>query len=119
MMKCIMWTQKKGGEGTYFSQMNPKWKNIDPKKGMLDALDILEKYSKCEKVYTSRLHCYLPCLAMGVPVEFRSPEADGKKSWGSPNRFQGLDELNNNREEFEKIRNNLKDSVSDGISKSL
>ena len=43
--------------------------------------------------YISRLHCFLPCKAMGIPVELVSP--NGSKNvhtcnWGPKNRFLGL-----------------------------
>lgn len=91
------------------SQMNPKWKNVDPSVGLHDAFKILKNYSECKEVFTSRLHCYLPCLAMGVPVTFQSPEGDGRRTWGSPDRFEGLFDLKDNKDEFDRIRKNLLD----------
>ncbi len=46
------------------------------------AQELLDIYTKGQKIYTSRLHCYLPCKAMGVEVEF-------VKTLGDP-RFSGL-----------------------------
>lgn len=34
------------------------------------AADTLSKYQYAKKIYTSRLHCFLPCRAMGIDVEF-------------------------------------------------
>ena len=94
--------------GLYFTQQNPKWKNIDYKKGIIEALDILENYSKCKYVNTSRLHCYLPCLAMGVPVNFISPNGDPNiKTWGSKDRFDGLRELQDNPKKFKELKTKL------------
>ena len=33
-----------------------------------DTLKLLKKYSECNRIVTSRLHCYLPCKAMNIPV---------------------------------------------------
>jgi len=98
------------GDGIKSSQMNPKWKNIDYENGLLDAINILEKYSKCKQVHTSRLHCYLPCLAIGVPVNFISPEGNPNiKSWGSKDRFDGLRKLRNDPDKFFKVKTKLID----------
>lgn len=35
------------------------------------ARAMLEDYLDCAHVVTSRLHCYLPCRALGLPVDFR------------------------------------------------
>lgn len=34
------------------------------------AKTILQKYRYAKKIYTSRLHCFLPCRAMGLNVEY-------------------------------------------------
>lgn len=63
--------------------------------GLNMAFDLLKMYVQSNGVITSRLHCYLPCIAMGVPVDFRSPSGERNiKSWCSPNRFDGLRDLN-------------------------
>nr|QBK89084.1 MAG: glycosyl transferase family 8 [Mimivirus LCMiAC02] len=78
------------------THMHSKWKDISYKKGLYDALDLLKKYKTSKQVYTSRLHCYLPCLAMGVPAEFISPSGDkNARTWGPKDRFDGLRELKN------------------------
>ena len=101
-------TDTKGKNGIYFRHENPKWKDVDYKQALCDALDILENYSKCRYVNTSRLHCYLPCLAMGVPVKFISPSGNPNiKSWGSKNRFDGLRELQKNPIKFIELKNKL------------
>ena len=100
--------------------MNPKWKNIDYKKGLIEALDILENYSKCKNVNTSRLHCYLPCLAMGVPVNFISPNGDPKiKTWGSKDRFNGLRELQDNPDKFLELKTKLVSKTSFELRKQI
>lgn len=82
------------------------------KLGFKKALELLEKYSKAEFVYTSRLHCYLPCLAMNVPVDFGS-EDNKKKVWGSgKERFDGLRNLKNDKKEIERIKKNFKEKLN-------
>ncbi len=56
---------KKNSE--YISHKIPSW--YDFKKKFDIAEDLLNKYKKEAKlVITSRLHCALPCIAMGIPV---------------------------------------------------
>jgi lipopolysaccharide biosynthesis glycosyltransferase len=49
------------------------------------ALDLLQRYAGAEHVKTSRLHCYLPCRALGTPVTFVPGDF-------SDRRFDGLDD---------------------------
>ncbi len=102
------------------THMHKKWKNVHHKKGLLDALQLLKNYSISKAVYTSRLHCYLPCLAIGVPVQFISPSGDAKiKSWGSKDRFDGLRELRTNKTKFNKLRTTLKNDVLSKIKNKI
>jgi len=99
-----------GEKGISFSHSNHKWIDSDLKTCLLDAFDILEIYSKCKHVNTSRLNCYLPCLAMGVPVKLDT------KLTG--NKFDGLLELNNEKSNFIKLRTDLlEDTISKIINK--
>ena len=113
-------TDTKVKNGIYFSQANPKWKNIDHKKGLFEALEVLENYSKCKHVNTSRLHGYLPCLAMGVPVNFISPSGDPKiKTWGSKDRFEGLRELQNDSTKLIKLKTKLETKTIFEVRKQI
>lgn len=76
------------------------------------AVEVLRLYSRAEKVTTSRLHAFLPCLAMGVPVEF-IPENENDI------RFGGLMELQNNQPELQKIKKRLNNSVSSFFKKII
>ncbi|HTS07800.1 MAG TPA: polysaccharide pyruvyl transferase family protein [Candidatus Eisenbacteria bacterium] len=51
------------------------------------AREILSRYSSAKLVITSRLHCALPCLALGTPVLLLRPGVE------SDPRFAGLREL--------------------------
>lgn len=55
------------------------------------AEDILQKYAKAKLVITSRIHCALPCLAMGTPVIF----VNGFESFVDSCRFDGILDLFN------------------------
>jgi hypothetical protein len=99
---------------------NHKWTKLHYIKIFDDALNILKKYKDCNKVYTSRLHCYLPCMAIGVPVTIVSPSGDkNKNSWGSSGRFGGLKELNHDKNKFNKLRKNLTQNVLSQINNIL
>ena len=51
-------------------------KELNPKERIESAGDLLSQYRYASKIYTTRLHCFLPSKAMGVNVEFIT--ADGK-----------------------------------------
>lgn len=55
------------------------------------AEDLLKKYAKAKLVITSRIHCALPCLAMGTPVIF----INGFDSFVDSCRFDGILDLFN------------------------
>lgn len=63
--------------------------NDDQKFAM--AEDLLHQYAKAKLVITSRIHCALPCLAMGTPVIF----INGFDSFVDSCRFDGILELFN------------------------
>lgn len=78
---------------------------FDPELGLRTALKVLQLYSHAKHVYTSRLHCYLPCMAMGVPVTFGTGDNKDPDVWGTGlERFDGLKNLNNDYDAFNKIR---------------
>ena len=55
------------------------------------AESLLKKYARAKLVITSRIHCALPCLAMGTPVIF----VNGFDSFVDSCRFDGILELFN------------------------
>lgn len=55
------------------------------------AETLLKKYAKAKLVITSRIHCALPCLALGTPVIF----INGFDSFVDSCRFDGILELFN------------------------
>ena len=66
------------------------YRNDDDKFKKAD--EILRKYEQARYVITSRIHCALPCLAMGTPVVFINKADD---TVFSSCRFDGLIELFN------------------------
>lgn len=58
-----------------------------------DASDLIDRYAKAKMVITSRIHCALPCLALGTPVYFVNSGYISKASLND--RFEGLIELFN------------------------
>ena len=55
------------------------------------AENLLNKYARAKLVITSRIHCALPCLALGTPVIF----INGFDSFVDSCRFDGILELFN------------------------
>lgn len=74
----------------YVNQEPPSKTYTDEQKFAM-AEDLLHKYAKAKLVITSRIHCALPCLAMGTPVIF----VNGFDSFVDSCRFDGILELFN------------------------
>lgn len=74
----------------YVTQVLPPGKQNDDEK-FTYAEDCLKKYAKAKLVITSRIHCALPCLAMGTPVIF----LNGFNTFVDTCRFDGISELFN------------------------
>ena len=45
-------------------------KSVNIKERLDAAEDLLMQYKYAKKIYTTRLHCFLPCRAMGLDVEY-------------------------------------------------
>tara|TARA_R110002012_G_scaffold283304_2_gene473574 strand:+ start:18936 stop:19904 length:969 start_codon:yes stop_codon:yes gene_type:complete len=74
----------------YVNQEPPANTYTDAQKFTM-AEELLNKYAKAKLVITSRIHCALPCLAMGTPVIF----VNGFDSFVDSCRFDGILELFN------------------------
>lgn len=74
----------------YINQEPPAGKYTDSEKFQM-AEDLLIKYATAKLVITSRIHCALPCLAMGTPVIF----VNGFDSFVDLCRFDGILDLFN------------------------
>lgn len=44
--------------------------NMTPKQRLNYAQDLLSKYKYAKKIYSHRLHAFLPCRAMDLDVEY-------------------------------------------------
>lgn len=74
----------------FINQEPPANTYTDEQKFSL-AETLLNKYAKAKLVITSRIHCALPCLALGTPVIF----VNGFDSFVDSCRFDGILELFN------------------------
>lgn len=74
----------------YINQEPEARKYTDAEKFAM-AEDLLNKYARAKLVITSRIHCALPCLAMGTPVIF----VNGFDSFVDSCRFEGILDLFN------------------------
>lgn len=74
----------------YINQEPEAGKYTDAEKFAM-AEDLLNKYARAKLVITSRIHCALPCLAMGTPVIF----VNGFDSFVDSCRFEGILDLFN------------------------
>ncbi|NMH29513.1 polysaccharide pyruvyl transferase family protein [Flavobacterium silvaticum] len=77
-------------EAKFVNQEPPAGKYSDDEKFAM-AEDLLNKYARAKLVITSRIHCALPCLAMGTPVIF----VNGFDKFVDSCRFDGILELFN------------------------
>ena len=57
---------------------------------MRTTQDLINRYAAADIVFTSRIHCALPCLALGTPVYFMDLGYDRK---GGKSRFDGITDL--------------------------
>lgn len=67
-------------------------------EGIEDARAMLTGYLNMSRIQTSRLHCYLPCRAMGLDVDFRPKNR-------ADIRFEGLLDLS--AADFDRIRDGI------------
>lgn len=85
-----IFTQELLDQAEYITQVLPGNKySYSEKFEIADSL--LEKYSTAKLVITSRIHCALPCLAMGTPVIY----INGFDNFFDTCRFEGILELFN------------------------
>lgn len=60
---------------------------INQRDRFLIAHRLLEKYATAELVFTTRIHCALPCLSLGTPVIFLVPKYDKARYSGLADFF--------------------------------
>lgn len=75
-------------QAEYIKQELPKDTYTEDEKFIL-AEELLKKYSTAKLVITSRIHCALPCLALGTPVIY----LNGFEKEFDACRMEGLSEL--------------------------
>jgi len=68
----------------YHSHKNSK---LSDQERYTHAEELIDRYSKAHLVVTSRIHCALPCIALGTPVLFLDVGFNRKNS---RNRFSGI-----------------------------
>lgn len=54
----------------YFNHYIDELMNITPKQRINYARDLLTKYKYAKNIYSSRLHAFLHCVAIGLNVEY-------------------------------------------------
>lgn len=76
----------------YFNHYINELINLNPYERIKYAEDLLTKYKYAKKIYTSRLHCFLPCRAMGLNVEFIGEKCYRTKDliYNNPNKEELL-----------------------------
>lgn len=75
---------------TYINQEYPS--TVPSEEGMFNVAEgLLRKYARAKLVITSRIHCALPCLALGTPVIFVNGFEDSVDTC----RFEGILDLFN------------------------
>ena len=65
------WKKRDKNEKNYcFNHYIHELMNMNPKQRIDYARDLLTKYKYAKKIYSHRLHAFLPCRAMGLDVEY-------------------------------------------------
>ena len=65
------WKERNENEKNYyFHHYIDELMNMNPKQRINYAQDLLTKYKYAKKIYSYRLHAFLPCRAMGLDVEY-------------------------------------------------
>jgi len=93
----------------YTRTSHEEWECRDPIHRLVRAASLLETYRRAELVLTSRLHCALPCYAMGTPCVLLNYNDVERTNRGSdlPTRTLGLERflLELDIDELAKARN--------------
>lgn len=85
--------------------------NASREERFKDAEALIERYAKAKLVITSRIHCALPCLALGTPVYFVN--AGYGEMFSLNDRFNGIIDLFNiiDQDTFPNSSTSLKDKI--------
>lgn len=79
----------------------PSLFNMNPEDRLKIAEERLNLYKKAKKVVTSRLHCALPCLAFGTPVDFIYTD------FFDPSRMSGYSDILQGKKDIFSIKKKL------------
>jgi lipopolysaccharide biosynthesis glycosyltransferase/uncharacterized protein (DUF3084 family) len=90
-----------------FIQVGEYVKSISIEDGIQKANDLLINYLDYTQIYTSRLHCYLPCTSMGLKVSFKPKNS-------ADQRYSGLFPLS--EDQFHEIRSKLRRNLNAALS---
>lgn len=78
-------------KGTFIAQLYIGNKNTNDREYHLQvAKEYLKRLSQAKLVVTSRIHCALPCLAIGTPVIFIDSELDRERLSGLTDLFNTI-----------------------------
>ncbi len=88
------------------SHMLPFDKKYSPDECFKMANDILKGYEKAKLVVTDRIHCAMPCIAMGTPVILLINKYDKKRFNGLKEFFNILGVDENNKFVIDILRDN-------------
>ena len=82
--------RNKNVKNYYFKHYIDKLNDLSPKKRIEYARDLLSKYKYADKIYSHRLHAFLPCRAMGLNVKYVGDLNYRVKDHilGVPNKFE-------------------------------
>ena len=73
---------------THFSE---DMKSQNSEERLNEAKFLLDRYKKSRVVFTSLIHCALPCIALGTPVVFI--DAGFNNNYAKRDRFGGVTDL--------------------------
>lgn len=90
-----------------FSQVGEFVKIIAVEDGLSKAYEMLWKYRDYARIYTSRLHCYLPCASMGLNVVFKPKNQ-------SDQRYPGLFPISSSN--FALMRARLRENLNSTLA---
>lgn len=80
----------------YVTHIVEKLREMTLFEKLLESKNLLSMYATANLVITSRLHCAMPCVGMGIPVIFQSPTGvpyNSGDNWCCPSRFEGIGEI--------------------------
>ena len=69
-----LWEKRdKTQKNYYFEHYIDKLMELNPKERINYSVDLLSKYKYAKKIYSGRLHAFLPCRAIGINISYVGP----------------------------------------------